>query len=189
MRIHPNPSHSDYVSYIKRDVLFPQISPADSIIVFVEIDVAVETVTTQLDDNILVSLHSATVASTVHLQLQGFKTCNCEKQLGEDYLKLLNDDLLTDFTIKVEGKEIRVHKAILAGRSPVFSAMFSHEDTEEMKTVFLTPGILLVRKVAEHIDDHGRRVSRTARDAELHLLRPVLTRHQRSRLGPTHCRR
>lgn len=46
MRIHPNPSHSDYVSYIKRDVLFPQISPADSITVFVEIDVAVETVTT-----------------------------------------------------------------------------------------------------------------------------------------------
>jgi hypothetical protein len=43
MRIHPNPSHSDYVSYIKRDVLFPQISPADSIAVYVEIDVAVET--------------------------------------------------------------------------------------------------------------------------------------------------
>jgi hypothetical protein len=50
MRIHPNPSHSDYVSYIKRDVLFPQISPADSITVFVEIDVAVETVTTSSDD-------------------------------------------------------------------------------------------------------------------------------------------
>lgn len=50
MRIHPNPSHSDYVSYIKRDVLFPQISPADSITVFVEIDVAVETITTSADD-------------------------------------------------------------------------------------------------------------------------------------------
>ncbi|KAH7727568.1 BTB/POZ domain-containing protein [Aphelenchoides avenae] len=121
MRIHPNPSHSDYVSYIKRDVLFPQISPADSIIVFVEIDVAVETVTTQLDDNAL-----------------GFKSCNCEKPLGEDYLKLLNEETLTDFTIKVDGKEIRVHKAILAGRSPVFAAMFSHEDTEEMKTGVLT---------------------------------------------------
>lgn len=50
MRIHPNPSHSDYVSYIKRDVLFPQILPNDSIIVNVEIDVAVETVTTTVDD-------------------------------------------------------------------------------------------------------------------------------------------
>ena len=46
MRIHPNPSHSDYVSYIKRDVLFPQIMPRDMIIVNVEIDVAVETITT-----------------------------------------------------------------------------------------------------------------------------------------------
>lgn len=43
MRVHPNPSHSDYVSYIKRDVLFPQIQPADSITVLVEIDVAVDT--------------------------------------------------------------------------------------------------------------------------------------------------
>lgn len=50
MRIHPNPSHSDYVSYIKRDVLFPQIHPSDSIIVNVEIDVAVETITTIVED-------------------------------------------------------------------------------------------------------------------------------------------
>lgn len=50
MRVHPNPSHSDYVSYIKRDVLFPQISPADSILVLVEIDVAIETITVQMDE-------------------------------------------------------------------------------------------------------------------------------------------
>lgn len=56
MRIHPNPSHSDYVSYIKRDVLFPQILPNDSIIVNVEIDVAVETVTTTLEEMLTVSL-------------------------------------------------------------------------------------------------------------------------------------
>lgn len=49
MRIHPNPSHSDYVSYIKRDVLFPQILPKDLIIVNVEIDVAVDTVTTSTE--------------------------------------------------------------------------------------------------------------------------------------------
>lgn len=50
MRIHPNPSHSDYVSYIKRDVLFPQILPQDIIVVTVEIDVAVETITTSDGD-------------------------------------------------------------------------------------------------------------------------------------------
>ena len=56
--IFQNPSHSDYVSYIKRDVLFPQISPADSITVFVEIDVAVETITTPVEDPIGVSNNS-----------------------------------------------------------------------------------------------------------------------------------
>ncbi|KAI1722545.1 BTB/POZ domain-containing protein [Ditylenchus destructor] len=122
MRIHPNPSHSDYVSYIKRDVLFPQISPADSITVLVEIDVAVETITTQCDEPLGV--------------------CNYEKQLADDYLKLLKEDLLTDFTIKVNDKEIRVHKAILAARSPVFSAMLSHEATSESKT-----GILVIQDV------------------------------------------
>uniref|UniRef100_A0AC35GKX2 MATH domain-containing protein n=1 Tax=Panagrolaimus sp. PS1159 TaxID=55785 RepID=A0AC35GKX2_9BILA len=49
-RIHPNPSHSDYVSYIKRHVLFPQILPHDSITVFVEIDVAVKTITTNIGE-------------------------------------------------------------------------------------------------------------------------------------------
>lgn len=58
MRVHPNPSHSDYVSYIKRDVLFPQIQPADSITVFVEIDVAVETITTSVDDSFGVKIWS-----------------------------------------------------------------------------------------------------------------------------------
>uniref|UniRef100_A0A183BWT3 BTB domain-containing protein n=1 Tax=Globodera pallida TaxID=36090 RepID=A0A183BWT3_GLOPA len=159
MRIHPNPSHSDYVSYIKRDVLFPQIQPADSITVFVEIDVAVETVTTSVDDSCRLS-----------------KPCICEHQLGDDYLKLLNDGVLTDFTIRVvqekdhgnEGggksgssggaecstalqpqqnedvqvREIPVHKAILAARSPVFAAMLQHVDTSESKT-----GVLEIKDV------------------------------------------
>jgi hypothetical protein len=54
MRVHPNPSHSDYVSYIKRDVLFPQILPQDMIVVTVEIDVAVETITVCQADQIQV---------------------------------------------------------------------------------------------------------------------------------------
>ncbi|KAK0393751.1 hypothetical protein QR680_000388 [Steinernema hermaphroditum] len=113
MRIHPNPSHSDYVSYIKRDILFPQIMPADSIIVTVEIAAAVDTITTTLDEP--------------------FKTVEFEKALGDDYLTLLNDDVLTDFTIRVGDRDIHTHKAILAARSPVFAAMFTHSDTKEAK--------------------------------------------------------
>lgn len=68
MRIHPNPSHSDYVSYIKRDVLFPQISPADSITVFVEIDVATETITTSSEDQ--------NFPRQVRIEFEQLKTCN-----------------------------------------------------------------------------------------------------------------
>lgn len=50
-------------------------------------------------------------------------------------MKLLNDVVLTDFVIKVQDKEIHVHKAILAARSPVFAAMLHHVDTSESKTV------------------------------------------------------
>ncbi|PIO63852.1 BTB/POZ domain protein [Teladorsagia circumcincta] len=113
MRIHPNPSHSDYVSYIKRDILFPQILPRDLIIVNVEIDVAVETITTTTEP---------------------IMTSNCEQQLVEDYQRLFRDDLLTDFTIRVGGREIRAHRAILAARSPVFQAMLMHELTNETKS-------------------------------------------------------
>ncbi|KAI6241409.1 hypothetical protein M3Y99_00368900 [Aphelenchoides fujianensis] len=126
LRQHPNPSHSDFVSYIKRDILFPQISPADSITVFVEIDVAVETITTTADDHLL-----------------SRQKCECERPLGDDYLRLLKDSIHTDFTIRVGlGLEIRVHKAILAARSPVFAAMLNHKDTDEARS-----GILNIKDV------------------------------------------
>lgn len=129
MRIHPNPSHSDYVSYIKRDVLFPQIHPADSITVYVEIEVAVDTVTTSVDDT-----------------FEPNKSCSCERKLGEDYLKIWNDSVLTDFTIKIQEKEIQVHRVILAARSPVFAAMLHHVDTSESKT-----GILEIKDVEYNV--------------------------------------
>uniref|UniRef100_A0A914YMY6 Uncharacterized protein n=1 Tax=Panagrolaimus superbus TaxID=310955 RepID=A0A914YMY6_9BILA len=114
-RIHPNPSHSDYVSYIKRDVLFPQIQPHDSITVFVEIDVAVETITTNVGE-LLPPL------------------ANSEKILSSNMLTLLEEEKHSDFAIRAGKMEFKVHKAILAARSPVFSAMLDHENTEESRT-------------------------------------------------------
>uniref|UniRef100_A0A1I8A5X0 BTB domain-containing protein n=1 Tax=Steinernema glaseri TaxID=37863 RepID=A0A1I8A5X0_9BILA len=166
MRIHPNPSHSDYVSYIKRDVLFPQIMPADSITITVEIAAAVDTVTTTIDEPV--------------------QNVNFEKQLGEDYLKLLHDDVLTDFTIRVGDRDIHTHKAILAARSPVFSAMFTHTDTKEAKHVRLgsekgptaTLGFTRDRR-------HGLR--RREGDALLHLQRQMFPKSQRTRLRVVDC--
>ncbi|KAK6028886.1 BTB/POZ domain protein, partial [Ostertagia ostertagi] len=165
MRIHPNPSHSDYVSYIKRDILFPQILPRDLIIVNVEIDVAVETITTTTEpimmrihpnpshsdyvsyikrdilfpqilprDLIIVNVEIDVAVETITTTTEPIMTSNCEQQLVEDYQRLFRDDLLTDFTIRVGGREIRAHRAILAARSPVFQAMLMHELTNETKS-------------------------------------------------------
>ena len=55
----------------------------------------------------------------------------------EDMGNLFNAGKFTDVTIvcQDEGKEFKCHKAILAGRSPVFEAMFSHsmKETQENK--------------------------------------------------------
>lgn len=115
MRIHPNPSHSDYVSYIKRDVLFPQISPSDIIVVHVEIDVAVETITTSSGEYLPAILNS-------------------EKELSKNLLSLLENDRHSDFTIKAGGQEFKVHRAILSARSRVFAAMLEHRNTEEVRS-------------------------------------------------------
>ncbi|TMS32804.1 hypothetical protein L596_000605 [Steinernema carpocapsae] len=87
--------------------------PADSIVVTVDIAAAVDTVTTTVDEPL--------------------ESIDFERQLGEDYLRLLQDDVLTDFTIRIGNRDIRTHRAILAARSPVFAAMFAHSDTKEAK--------------------------------------------------------
>ncbi|GMS90650.1 hypothetical protein PENTCL1PPCAC_12825, partial [Pristionchus entomophagus] len=115
MRIHPNPTNSDYVSYIKRDVLFPLILKHDSITVTVEIDVATETVT----------ITSPKVWCTLDL---------AEKQLADDCTKLFRGELLTDFSIRVGDKDIRTHRAVLAARSPFFRALLTHTDSNEAKS-------------------------------------------------------
>ncbi|XP_033212756.1 speckle-type POZ protein-like isoform X2 [Belonocnema kinseyi] len=47
---------------------------------------------------------------------------------------LLEDQVLKDITFSVQGKKFKAHKAILAARSPVFSAMFTHKMKERIKS-------------------------------------------------------
>lgn len=46
-------------------------------------------------------------------------------------MALLDNGKLSDFTIVVNDVKIPVHKAMLSARSPVFEAMFSHNNTKE----------------------------------------------------------
>ncbi|KRY12982.1 Protein maternal effect lethal 26 [Trichinella patagoniensis] len=110
MRVHPSPSHSDYVSYIKRDVLYPQILPHDVIIVTVEIDVAVEIVTTSNEDN--------------------FSYTDSIKHFINDSEAMLKSHTFSDFEIEVGGRIIPAHRCMLAARSTVFAAMLTHQTHE-----------------------------------------------------------
>jgi speckle-type POZ protein len=60
------------------------------------------------------------------------QTTRARRKLVED-LATLKDKQFADFVFKVENEKIPVHRAILAARSPVFSAMFQH-DMQEKRT-------------------------------------------------------
>ncbi|XP_044010257.1 speckle-type POZ protein-like A [Aphidius gifuensis] len=58
-------------------------------------------------------------------------TLNATPQLSLDWKKLLLSEKSADVTIHVGQKTFRVIKGILGARSPVFSAMFDHEQLKE----------------------------------------------------------
>ncbi|XP_044010314.1 speckle-type POZ protein-like [Aphidius gifuensis] len=60
-------------------------------------------------------------------------TVNKTPKLSVDWKKLLLSEKSADVTIKVGQKSFRAIKGILAVRSPVFAAMFDHEQFEENK--------------------------------------------------------
>ena len=57
---------------------------------------------------------------------------NNDEELATDLGKLLleDGDATMDVTLKSEGEEIKVHKAILMARSPVFNRMFNTDMRE-----------------------------------------------------------
>ena len=56
-----------------------------------------------------------------------------EENLFTDLGKLLDDGSFSDFALIVGDQRFPVHKAILAARSPVFAAMFGHNEMDENK--------------------------------------------------------
>ena len=56
-----------------------------------------------------------------------------QEQHNQNYLALLESGRFSDVVLVVGGREFHAHKLILTAHSPVFAAMFEHEDTKEAK--------------------------------------------------------
>ncbi|XP_008546874.1 speckle-type POZ protein isoform X2 [Microplitis demolitor] len=103
-----------FKKFIRRDFLLDEANgllPDDKLTIFCEVSVVA--------DSVNISGQSNTIQ---------FKVPEC--RLPEDLGTLFESQKFSDVTLTVCGNEFRAHKAILAARSPVFSAMFEHEMEE-----------------------------------------------------------
>jgi len=84
------------------------------------------------DDKLTIFCEVSVVADTINITGQSsfsdFHVPEC--RLSNDLDSLLESQRFADCTLIVQNKEFRVHKAVLAARSTVFSAMFEHEMEE-----------------------------------------------------------
>ena len=98
----------------------------------VTVNVKLEDLNCYLDRDILTIQVDATIlcmngrSVTFHLPADSIR---------EDIQELYEEGLFTDVTIKCEGEEFKVHKAILAAQSPVFKKMFQVDMKEKISGV------------------------------------------------------
>lgn len=83
-------------------------------------------------DTLLVN-DQLTISCVMYINTQVQDWIESKTQLANDFENLMEKSVLSDFTINIGNKELKVHKNILAARSKVFSAMFQHEMEENEK--------------------------------------------------------
>lgn len=103
-----------FKKFIRRDFLLDEANgllPDDKLTIFCEVSVVADSVNISGQSNAVL-----------------FKVPEC--RLPDDLGGLFENQKFSDVTLTVCGREFQAHKAILAARSPVFSAMFEHEMEE-----------------------------------------------------------
>ncbi|XP_032222942.1 speckle-type POZ protein [Nematostella vectensis] len=106
-----------FKKFIRRDFLLDEANgllPNDTLTLFCEVSVEGDSV------NVSGSSHSAALK---------VPECRLSSHMGN----LLDNATFSDTVLIAGGREFKAHKAILAARSPVFSAMFEHEMEESRK--------------------------------------------------------
>ncbi|XP_043910888.1 speckle-type POZ protein-like [Protopterus annectens] len=109
-----------FKKFIQRDFLFNkanELLPDDIFTLFCEVSAALDSVT----------ISSQNTSNKIKIP-----ECRLTEELRDLWVK----SRFTDCSFCVVGQEFQAHKAILAARSPVFSAMFEHRMEEEIKNQF-----------------------------------------------------
>nr|pir hypothetical protein C07D10.2 - Caenorhabditis elegans [Caenorhabditis elegans] len=102
-----------YFEYIRREVLVGHVQPADDLILCLTITITFDTVT-----------KAAQNTRSVPPELP------MPSDVTKDLENLYRSGKHADFTLVVEERELKAHKAILAARSPVFAAMMEPHTAE-----------------------------------------------------------
>lgn len=91
------------------------------------------------DDQLTVSCQIVVVMETQNRigVVNRLKIPDCS--MADDFSALLESPKFSDVTLCVEGKELSLHRNILAARSPVFRAMFEHNMRENFQGVVHVP--------------------------------------------------
>ncbi|KAM6904596.1 speckle-type POZ protein isoform 2-T2 [Xenentodon cancila] len=106
-----------FKKFIRRDFLLDEANgllPDDKLTLFCEVSV--------VQDSVNISGQNA-------MNMVRVPDCRLAEELGD----LWESSRFTDCCLCVAGQKFQAHKAILAARSPVFSAMFEHEMEESTK--------------------------------------------------------
>jgi hypothetical protein len=78
-----------------------------------------------------IHLHSNHRHGDLHLQIVAYLDVDEDNSLASDCGARLNDDYLSDIKVIAGQSSFNCHKIILASRSDVFAAMFSHANVKE----------------------------------------------------------
>ncbi|XP_028981940.1 speckle-type POZ protein-like [Diachasma alloeum] len=110
-----------YPSYVSRTHLLDQsngLLTDDVLVICCEIDIPKDTISTSWIDDAR--------PEPKHIS---------KRRLVDDLRVLFDESKFSDVTIVVDNKKFPTHKSILASRSPVFAAMFSHSLREEQRNL------------------------------------------------------
>lgn len=90
------------------------------------------------DDRLKLFCDFAVVLDCVNVRCANFKSSVIPKTLSEDIKEMFESEKFSDFTLVVNGKNLKVHKTILAARSPMFAAQMPGSNVDKMEITDLS---------------------------------------------------